>query len=129
MGGGPGGGGRHRKLHFSKIYSYTCRKTTFKEDHSHIGGPRFSRVVYCNEADCFEAVIRNYIDNYVRTTKYTLATFLPKSLFEQFRSQLHLDFVVLNFDQLELDPQWAGICNGMAAGVMLAASFDLIQEG
>ncbi|KAE8718580.1 putative zinc transporter [Hibiscus syriacus] len=29
----------------------------------------------------------------------------------------------------ELDPQWAGICNGMAAGVMLAASFDLIQEG
>ncbi|XP_047329969.1 putative zinc transporter At3g08650 [Impatiens glandulifera] len=30
---------------------------------------------------------------------------------------------------IELDPQWAGICNGMAAGVMLAASFDLIQEG
>lgn len=30
---------------------------------------------------------------------------------------------------VELDPQWAGICNGMAAGVMLAASFDLIQEG
>ncbi|KAL4312703.1 hypothetical protein GQ457_01G036010 [Hibiscus cannabinus] len=30
---------------------------------------------------------------------------------------------------LELDPHWAGICNGMAAGVMLAASFDLIQEG
>ncbi|KAJ8748793.1 hypothetical protein K2173_011349 [Erythroxylum novogranatense] len=30
---------------------------------------------------------------------------------------------------IELDPQWAGICNGMAAGVMLAASFDLVQEG
>lgn len=30
---------------------------------------------------------------------------------------------------VEIDPQWAGICNGMAAGVMLAASFDLIQEG
>ena len=30
---------------------------------------------------------------------------------------------------VELDPQWAGMCNGMAAGVMLAASFDLIQEG
>lgn len=30
---------------------------------------------------------------------------------------------------VELDPHWAGICNGMAAGVMLAASFDLIQEG
>ncbi|KAK2981833.1 hypothetical protein RJ640_010350 [Escallonia rubra] len=30
---------------------------------------------------------------------------------------------------VEIDPQWAGICNGVAAGVMLAASFDLIQEG
>lgn len=30
---------------------------------------------------------------------------------------------------VELDTQWSGICNGMAAGVMLAASFDLIQEG
>ncbi|XP_062073091.1 putative zinc transporter At3g08650 [Humulus lupulus] len=30
---------------------------------------------------------------------------------------------------VELGPQWAGLCNGMAAGVMLAASFDLIQEG
>lgn len=30
---------------------------------------------------------------------------------------------------VELDPEWSGVCNGMAAGVMLAASFDLIQEG
>ncbi|KAJ3676646.1 hypothetical protein LUZ60_004058 [Juncus effusus] len=30
---------------------------------------------------------------------------------------------------VELEPQLAGICNGLAAGVMLAASFDLIQEG
>ncbi|KAL0455576.1 UNVERIFIED_CONTAM: putative zinc transporter [Sesamum latifolium] len=35
----------------------------------------------------------------------------------------------LPFFFVELDPQWAGICNGMAVGVMLAASFDLIQEG
>ncbi|KAK8942839.1 putative zinc transporter [Platanthera zijinensis] len=30
---------------------------------------------------------------------------------------------------VELEPEWAGICNGLAAGVMLAASFDLVQEG
>ncbi|VFQ75936.1 unnamed protein product [Cuscuta campestris] len=30
---------------------------------------------------------------------------------------------------VDLDSQWSGICNGMAAGVMLAASFDLIREG
>ncbi|KAK9124799.1 hypothetical protein Sjap_014401 [Stephania japonica] len=35
----------------------------------------------------------------------------------------------LPFFFLELDPQWSGLCNGMAAGVMLAASFDLLQEG
>lgn len=30
---------------------------------------------------------------------------------------------------VQLEPRWAGICNGVAAGVMIAASFDLIQEG
>lgn len=30
---------------------------------------------------------------------------------------------------MELDPQWAGICNGMVAGVMLAAIIDHIHEG
>lgn len=30
---------------------------------------------------------------------------------------------------VELDQQWIGLCNGMAAGVMLAASFYLVQEG
>jgi hypothetical protein len=35
----------------------------------------------------------------------------------------------LPFFFLELEAQWAGLCNGMAAGVMLAASFDLVQEG
>ncbi|CAN7002924.1 unnamed protein product [Brassica oleracea var. botrytis] len=28
---------------------------------------------------------------------------------------------------VKLDPHWPGICNGMAAGVMLAASFELVN--
>lgn len=35
----------------------------------------------------------------------------------------------LPFFFMDVQAQWAGICNGVAAGVMLAASFDLVQEG
>ncbi|XP_058087203.1 putative phospholipid-transporting ATPase 9 [Magnolia sinica] len=87
-------GGRRRKLRFSKIYAFSCGRSSFKEDHSQIGGPGFSRVVFCNDPECFEAGIRSYSNNYVSTTKYTLATFFPKSLFEQFRRVANVYFLV-----------------------------------
>ncbi|XP_010262307.1 PREDICTED: putative phospholipid-transporting ATPase 9 isoform X2 [Nelumbo nucifera] len=87
--------GRRKKLHFSKIYSFACGKASFKDDLSQIGGPGFSRLVFCNEPDCSEATSRNYGGNYVRTTKYTLATFFPKSLFEQFRRVANMYFLVV----------------------------------
>nr|GMD77180.1 putative phospholipid-transporting ATPase 9 [Ipomoea batatas] len=92
------GTGRRKKLHFSKIYSFRCGMSAFsKEEQSQIGGPGFSRVVYCNETEGFEGEIikNNYSGNYVRTTKYTAATFLPKSLFEQFRRVANFYFLVV----------------------------------
>lgn len=86
---------RKRRLRFSKIYSFHCGKASFQEDdQSQIGGPGFSRVVYSNEPNSFESSIREYPDNYVRTTKYSLATFVPKSLFEQFRRVANFFFLV-----------------------------------
>lgn len=83
---------RRKRFQFSDLYSFKCGRQSFKEDHSQIGGPGFSRVVYCNEP--IEADLSNYKNNYVSTTKYTLATFLPKSLFEQFRRVANFYFLV-----------------------------------
>ncbi|KAL3831113.1 hypothetical protein ACJIZ3_019915 [Penstemon smallii] len=92
-----------KKSHFGKIYAFKCGKGGFQEDHSQIGGPGFSRVVFCNEPDALEASGRNYVANYVSSTKYTAANFLPKSLFEQFRRVANFYFlvtVILSFTDL-----------------------------
>lgn len=97
MAGGRQGGRRRRRLYLSNLYGFGCRKSSFQEDHSHIGGPGFSRVVYCNEPNSPAAERRNYAGNYVRSTKYTLASFIPKSLFEQFRRVANFYFLVTGF--------------------------------
>ncbi|KAM1938152.1 hypothetical protein FF1_015782 [Malus domestica] len=89
-----GGSRRRRRHHFGRIHAFSCGKASFNGEHSRIGGPGFSRVVYCNDPECLEATLRNYEGNYVRTTKYTLATFLPKAVFEQFRRVANLYFLI-----------------------------------
>ncbi|XP_052196379.1 probable phospholipid-transporting ATPase 8 [Diospyros lotus] len=88
-------GGRRRRIHFSKLYSFLCLRSSFTAEHSQIGKKGYSRVVYCNDSDNPEAVQRSYRGNYVSTTKYTAVNFIPKSLFEQFRRVANLYFLVV----------------------------------
>ncbi|KAJ8774916.1 hypothetical protein K2173_019920 [Erythroxylum novogranatense] len=86
-----------KRLHFSKLYSFSCFKSSFRHEHAQIGQKGYSRLVYCNEPDNPEALRFNYRGNYVSTTKYTATNFIPKSLFEQFRRVANIYFLVVAF--------------------------------
>lgn len=86
---------RKRGIHFSKLYSFSCIRSSFDDDHSQIGQRGYSRIVYCNDPDKPEAVQLRYSGNYVSTTKYTAVNFIPKSLFEQFRRVANFYFLVV----------------------------------
>lgn len=86
---------RKRGIHFSKLYSFSCIRSSFEDDHSQIGQRGYSRIVYCNEPDNPEVLLLRYRGNYVSTTKYTAINFIPKSLFEQFRRVANLYFLVV----------------------------------
>ncbi|KAL1189640.1 Phospholipid-transporting ATPase 10 [Cardamine amara subsp. amara] len=118
---------RRRRLHLSKIYSYTCGKSSFKEDHSNIGGPGFSRVVYCNEPGSPAAQRRDYAGNYVRSTKYTIASFFPKSLFEQFRRVANFYFLVTGILSLTPLSPYGAISALLPLALVISAT--MVKEG
>ncbi|XP_051119366.1 probable phospholipid-transporting ATPase 8 [Andrographis paniculata] len=88
-------GPRRRHIRFSRLYSFSCFKSSYRDEHSQIGQKGFSRIVYCNDPDSHEQLALRYRSNYVSTTKYNAFNFIPKSLFEQFRRVANLYFLVV----------------------------------
>lgn len=86
---------RRKEIRFSRLYSFSCLRSSFGDEHSQIGLKGYSRVVYCNDPDHPEQLALRYRNNYVSTTKYTLVNFIPKSLFEQFRRVANIYFLVV----------------------------------
>ncbi|KAL1216326.1 putative phospholipid-transporting ATPase 11 [Cardamine amara subsp. amara] len=118
---------RRKRLHLRNLYAFKGRKSTFQEDHSHIGGPGFSRVVYCNEPNSPASERRNYAGNYVRSTKYTPASFIPKSLFEQFRRVANFYFLVTGILSLTALSPYSPISALLPLGFVITAS--MVKEG
>uniref|UniRef100_A0A0D9WBP4 Phospholipid-transporting ATPase n=1 Tax=Leersia perrieri TaxID=77586 RepID=A0A0D9WBP4_9ORYZ len=88
---GTRGGGRRRRIRLSRLYSFACgRRPTAVDDESssRIGGPGFSRVVHAGAAATGGG------SNAVSTTKYNAVSFVPKSLFEQFRRVANFYFLI-----------------------------------
>lgn len=88
-------GRRKRRIHFSKLYSFSCFRSSLKDSHGQVGKKGYERVVYCNDPDNPEAIQLRYRGNYVSTTKYTAVNFIPKSLFEQFRRVANMYFLIV----------------------------------
>ncbi|KAG8084685.1 hypothetical protein GUJ93_ZPchr0010g9484 [Zizania palustris] len=96
-------GRRRSKVRLSRLYSFACgRRPTAVDDESssRIGGPGFSRVVHAHAdassaaGDPGDPARPAYCSNSVSTTKYNAITFLPKSLFEQFRRVANIYFLI-----------------------------------
>ncbi|KAM7268641.1 hypothetical protein ACFE04_010807 [Oxalis oulophora] len=90
-----------KRKKIGKIHSFTCGKFSSSShrvvdntQHTLIGGPGFSRKVFCNDPTNIETELLNYTENYVSTTKYTVYSFIPRSLFEQFRRVANVYFLV-----------------------------------
>ncbi|CAI9113448.1 OLC1v1014052C1 [Oldenlandia corymbosa var. corymbosa] len=101
--------GTRKKQHFSSVSNLSRQESL---EHSLIGGTGFSRLVFCNEPESIEALPLSYRSNYVRTTKYTALSFLPKSLFEQFRRAANVFFLfsaILAFTPLSPTSPFASV--------------------
>ncbi|CAI9274898.1 unnamed protein product [Lactuca saligna] len=83
------------KVKWSNLYTFSCLRSPPPVNQSDFGQPGFSRVVFCNDSGMHRTKPYKYPINDVSTTKYNVVTFLPKSLFEQFRRVANLYFFML----------------------------------
>nr|XP_043639863.1 probable phospholipid-transporting ATPase 4 [Erigeron canadensis] len=92
-------GTQHRKkkgkMKWSNLYTFSCFRPAQPVNRSDFGQPGFSRVVFCNDSAKHKTKPYKYPTNEVYTTKYNVITFLPKSLFEQFRRVANLYFLLV----------------------------------
>jgi len=115
------------KLKLSALYSFALCTKGSSEDHSKIGTAGFSRVVYVNDPDRHEQEGFRYPQNEVSTTKYSLVTFVPKSLFEQFRRVANFYFLVTGVLTLTKLAPYSAVSALLPLLVVITAT--MVKEG
>ena len=118
---------RLEKLKLSTLYSFALCAKGSTEDHSKIGTAGFSRVVYVNDPDRHEEEGFRYPRNEVSTTKYSLVTFVPKSLFEQFRRVANFYFLVSGILTLTPLAPYSAVSALLPLSVVITAT--MLKEG
>ncbi|KAJ6700921.1 putative PHOSPHOLIPID-TRANSPORTING ATPASE [Salix koriyanagi] len=83
------------RLRRSHLHPFSCLRPNANNEEPHsLSGPGFSRIVHCNRPDRHLKKPLKYCSNYISTTKYNIATFLPKALYEQFYRVANFYFLV-----------------------------------
>ncbi|EFJ18058.1 hypothetical protein SELMODRAFT_113552 [Selaginella moellendorffii] len=126
-----GGGGE--RMRWSKLYSLSCLRPAVAEEEearrrrqsSNLSGG--GRLVWCNQPDKHRVKPHKYRSNYVSTTKYTLLTFLPKALFEQFRRVANLYFLFAA--ALSLTPLAPFAASSLIAPLVFVVGVSMLKEG
>eukprot|EP00850_Spirogloea_muscicola_P023558 SM000367S13680 [mRNA] locus=s367:22140:28006:+ [translate_table: standard] len=119
----PGNKGR---LRVSKLYTFFGGHGRRDGAAAAVSGPGFSRVVHCNEPQLHAEGERAYPRNDISTTRYSLWSFFPKALFEQFRRVANLYFLLAAvLSVTPLSPYTAG---SLIAPLVIVIGFSMAKE-
>ncbi|CAN6201311.1 unnamed protein product [Urochloa humidicola] len=131
---GRSGGRRRDRMRWSKLYTFNCFRPNnggaaaegpSSDGAGAVGGPGFSRVVYCNNPALQKPL--KYPTNYITTTKYNIITFFPKAIFEQFRRVANLYFLLTAI--LSLTPVCPFSAVSMIAPLAFVVGLSMLKEG
>ncbi|XP_071694162.1 probable phospholipid-transporting ATPase 4 [Rutidosis leptorrhynchoides] len=114
------------KIKWSNLYTFSCFRPTQPVTRSDFGQPGFSRVVFCNESSMHKTKPYKYPTNEVSTTKYNIITFLPKSLFEQFRRVANLYFLLVAVLSLTFSAPFSRL--SLIAPLVFVVGISILKE-
>ncbi|KAJ8640984.1 hypothetical protein MRB53_017678 [Persea americana] len=121
-------GKKRRKLRWSNLYTFSCTNPSILETEvAHtLQGPGFARVVYRNQPHIHQKKPLKYPSNCISTAKYNIITFLPRSIFGQFRRVANVYFLLSAI--LSLTPVSPFSAVSMIAPLALVVGLSLVKE-